>query len=93
MNFNYATKETKMKNLILSYCKFLLNQVLIKNFENYIENQFEDKLSIENYMQLAVVCYKTGERTSGMNKICFYDCMWNAITISNVALCPLSIKN
>ena len=86
-----------MKNLILSILVVLLTaSANTKNFDNYIEeNQFEDKLSIENYMQLAVVCYKTGERTSGMNKICFYDCMGSevAITISNVALCPLSIKN
>jgi len=43
----------------------------------------------------AVTCFKTGERTSGMNKICFYDCLGSevAITISNIALCPLSIQN
>lgn len=41
----------------------------------------------------AVVCFKTGEQISGMNKICFYDCLGStaAITISSVSLCPLTI--
>jgi hypothetical protein len=41
----------------------------------------------------ATTCFKTGERTSGMNKICYYDCLGSeaAITISSVELCPLSI--
>ena len=42
----------------------------------------------------AVTCFKTGEETSGMNKICYYDCMGSsaAITVSSVSLCPLSIN-
>ena len=42
----------------------------------------------------AVTCFKTGEETSGMNKICYYDCMGSsaAITVSAVSLCPLSIN-
>jgi len=38
-------------------------------------------------------CFLSGERTSGMNKICYYDCVsgTRAITISSVALCPLSL--
>lgn len=41
----------------------------------------------------AVMCFKTGEKISGMNKICYYDCTGSeaAITISSVELCPLSI--
>lgn len=41
-----------------------------------------------------MTCFKTGERTSGMNKICFYDCLGSeaAITISSVELCPLTIE-
>lgn len=40
-----------------------------------------------------IVCFKTGERISGMNKICYYDCLGSeaAITISSVDLCPLTI--
>ena len=42
----------------------------------------------------ATTCFKTGEQTSGMNKICYYNCMGStaAITISSVSLCPLSIQ-
>jgi hypothetical protein len=44
---------------------------------------------------VAVTCFKTGEKISGMNKICFYNCLGSeaAITISAVDLCPLSIQN
>ncbi len=43
---------------------------------------------------VAVVCFKTGEKISGMNKICYYNCLGSeaAITISSVQLCPLSIE-
>ena len=39
-------------------------------------------------------CFKTGEETSGTNKICYYDCLGSAaaITISSVSLCPLTIN-
>ena len=42
----------------------------------------------------AVTCFSTGEETSGMNKICYYDCLGSsaAITVSSVSLCPLSIN-
>jgi len=42
----------------------------------------------------AVTCFKSGEQTSGMNKICYYNCMGStaAITISAVKLCPLTIR-
>ena len=44
--------------------------------------------------RLAVTCFKTGEQTSGMNKICYYDCLGSqaAITIGATQLCPLSIQ-
>lgn len=43
---------------------------------------------------LTETCFGTGEKTDGMNKICFYSCPSGdaAITISSVRLCPLSIK-
>ena len=58
---------------------------------------FESSIQAKNKgaLQVAsVVCYLKGERSSGMNKICYYDCMGSdaAITISSVALCPLSIN-
>jgi hypothetical protein len=41
----------------------------------------------------ANACFLKGERTSGMNKICYYDCVdgERAITIGAVELCPLSL--
>ena len=38
--------------------------------------------------------FKTGEQTSGMNKICYYNCLGStaAITIGAVQLCPLTIE-
>jgi hypothetical protein len=44
--------------------------------------------------QLAAVCFKTGEQISGMNKICYYDCLGSAraITIKATDLCPLTIN-
>ena len=53
-----------------------------------------DVLSEEKPIRLAATCFKSGERTSGMNKICYYDCMGStaAITISSVELCPRTIN-
>jgi hypothetical protein len=44
-------------------------------------------------VRVAVACYNTGEETSGLNKICFYDCLGSraAITIAAHELCPLWI--
>ncbi len=41
-----------------------------------------------------IICFKTGERISGMNKICYYNCLGSeaAITIGATDLCPLSIE-
>lgn len=40
------------------------------------------------------VCFKTGERIEGMNKICYYRCLSGAaaITTNAASLCPLSIR-
>lgn len=50
------------------------------------------KEPMKQYAEL--VCFKTGEKTSGLNKICFYNCAGSeaAITVSSAELCPLSIK-
>lgn len=42
----------------------------------------------------AVVCHLQGERVSGMNKICYYDCLGSevAITVKATDLCPLTIN-
>ena len=40
-----------------------------------------------------VLCFFKGEQVSGMNKICYYDCLGSAaaITIQAFQLCPLNI--
>jgi hypothetical protein len=47
-----------------------------------------------SYQVAAVMCFKSGEQSSGMNKICYYDCLGSpaAITIGATQLCPLTIK-
>lgn len=39
-------------------------------------------------------CFLSGERSSGLNKVCYYSCPSGdaAITIRATELCPLSIK-
>tara|TARA_B100000886_G_C20038462_1_gene332826 strand:- start:180 stop:323 length:144 start_codon:yes stop_codon:yes gene_type:complete len=43
----------------------------------------------------AGTCFFSHEETSGMNKICYYDCIsgTKAINVSAVSLCPLSISD
>lgn len=45
-------------------------------------------------MQVAVACFLKGERISGFNKLCFYDCLGSeyAITIGSTSLCPLTVE-
>ncbi len=47
----------------------------------------------DGLLRVAVICFLKGEQISGMNKICYYDCLGSiaAITIGAVQLCPLSI--
>jgi hypothetical protein len=42
----------------------------------------------------SITCFGKGQEISGMNKICYYDCLGStaAITISAVELCPLTIQ-
>jgi hypothetical protein len=39
------------------------------------------------------ICFHRGEKLSGLNKICYYDCINGdvAITVDGFELCPLSI--
>lgn len=45
--------------------------------------------------KVAVMCFSKGEQQSGMNKICYYDCLGSltAITIGATQLCPLTIND
>tara|TARA_B110000261_G_C12955203_1_gene306106 strand:- start:225 stop:569 length:345 start_codon:yes stop_codon:yes gene_type:complete len=61
---------------------------------NEVFNNAQPSSIAEKNLQLAAMCFKTGERTSGMNKICFYDCLGSAtaITIKSHELCPYTIN-
>lgn len=50
--------------------------------------------SLARYAQNGETCFFKGEKTDGLNKICFYDCASGeaAITIGAASLCPLSIE-
>lgn len=54
-----------------------------------------DRLNQTTGVQIATTCFKTGERSSGMNIICYYNCLGSEanITIKSYELCPLSIDN
>lgn len=43
---------------------------------------------------LRTTCFGRGERVSGMNKICFYDCLGSghAVTQGAASLCPLTVE-
>lgn len=43
---------------------------------------------------ITTTCFARGESTSGMNKICYYDCLGSraAVTQSSVSLCPITIQ-
>lgn len=45
-------------------------------------------------IQTAAVCFFQGEQRSGMNKICYYNCLGStvAINVSSMAFCPLTIN-
>ena len=80
LSFNASAME---KNKVI---KTSFNQSIIKELRNFSSNP---------NIQKVATCFFKGERTSGMNKICYYDCLGSeaAITISSVSLCPLSIDN
>lgn len=50
--------------------------------------------SLEEPVYLAAMCFLKGDQVSGLNKICYYDCLGslNAITIASYQVCPLSIN-
>ena len=48
---------------------------------------------IQRQPQIAVACFYDSQETSGMNKICYYNCLGSlaAITIGFVDICSMSI--
>ena len=53
-----------------------------------------NKTQNDTNIKIAILCFKTGEQVSGLNKICFYDCAGSAaaITVKSYQLCPLTIN-
>lgn len=45
-------------------------------------------------IRVAAMCFFQYEEVSGMNKICYYDCLGSltAINIASYAVCPVSIE-
>lgn len=45
-------------------------------------------------IQIALTCFKSGEETDGLNKICYYNCAGSraAITVKSYQICPLTIN-
>ena len=72
--------------------KFLFGMIVLVTSGSLVSAQ-ERSTPVLQQRYAAVTCFKTGERQSGMNKICFYNCLGSeaAITISAVELCPLTI--
>tara|TARA_B100001109_G_C18563651_1_gene335423 strand:- start:5 stop:286 length:282 start_codon:yes stop_codon:yes gene_type:complete len=70
-----------------------LNSQLKVSFTNSINNEPIILNTNPNIKKIAT-CFHKGERMSGMNKICYYDCLGSeyAITISSTSLCPLTIN-
>lgn len=52
-----------------------------------------EKTDFSKPFKVALMCFKSGEQTSGMNKICYYNCAGSeaATTVKSYDLCPLSI--
>ncbi len=73
------------------------NEALLQKASYSQELRLRDirKKNIIPQTKLAMTCFKSGEQISGMNKICYYNCLGStaAITISAVELCPLNIEN
>ena len=89
--------------LIFSFTSYAQNLTLKVNYKNPPScspsfnsscNKNPSFFSNDKPLILAVTCMKKGEKVSGMNKICYYDCLGSgaAITISSTSLCPLTIR-
>jgi hypothetical protein len=48
---------------------------------------------IHRQPEIAMVCFYDSQETSGMNKICYYNCLGSlaAITLGFADICPMSI--
>ena len=90
-----------MKRLILVIVFAMLlpvtaksGDIVVASLSNQPEENQTKIADDDSSVDVAVTCFKQYEQVSGMNKICFYNCVGStvAITISSVSLCPLTIN-
>ncbi|MBF7731021.1 hypothetical protein [Pseudomonas sp. N040] len=97
------SKKLGFIGLLLAFTVCMANAAKLPSFYTLsTPAQNNDSIFTANFAQgseplllAATTCFKSGEQVSGMNKICFYNCMGSqaAITIGAVEICPLSIQN
>ena len=84
--------------LSISTILFFSNVMATEQKTNVIKDinlgKAEELLIEKEVLTSALMCPKTGEQVSGMNKICYYNCMGSqaAITIPKLSFCPMSIN-
>lgn len=85
-------KITMVASLIIGFAS-----CAIATTNEDVQDSGSEKLKshLQGSYDIAAMCFKSGEQSSGMHKICYYNCLGDtvAITISSVSLCPLSINN
>ncbi len=88
-------------NIINRPFVYINNFYKLNNYSSYIKsgkfdlNGVEIKIESQDTLQAIAYCHNTGEENTGINKICYYDCLGNrsAITIKSYQLCPISIDS
>ena len=82
----------------MKYIIVILLSLFLFNFSN-AENLKKENISLEEILSgenivIAGTCFYSGEQISGMNKICYYNCISGtvAITVRSTQLCPLNIN-
>ena len=83
-----------IKRLILAITILLFGYVGLFFLTNWTIEKIPSAFDFNPNPAYAVTCFLTGHRTSGMYKICYYNCLGStvAITIKSTQLCPLTIK-
>jgi hypothetical protein len=96
-----AAMEETMKLLGIALIAALLLSISIARADSYSlqmaaaeVSQSLPKPPIQIQPQIAMVCFYDSQTTSGMNKICYYDCVGSlaAITLGFADICPMSIN-
>ena len=84
---------TSHANPSLNENKINLMMASLSTFDE-VKQKFPQSFG-SDIIQLAGTCFKSGEKVSGMKKICYYKCISgeSAITIKSYELCPLIITD